>query len=395
MKKLSSSLLVVLGTASLLTGLAGCGGKLTAPPSPPPPTTEKVSIAAVKPAVLGQVGLKSLALAANVTVTNPNSADTAISCASSDANLLSIIDPVACTAKPSATGAGDVTITATAHADSTKTATFVVHVGNYALVANNVAGLQMVDVGRGTPAVTLLHNNLPLHVAQWFSDRSKIAGTDLSAATSSVINIYTTDGTGSGTVFDHKLDVGAIGNDIQVTSLAVSPDGTTIAFVAQMGGNVQGIYTVSVAADAKGNAVVSAPLHTEPPNGSRGISGIWYTPDGRILVENVVTETMYIINADGSGWQELVSSSSNVAMYSPDMKTLYYAFTDENNAAHTWVVDAVSKSIITTIDGYVVVAVEPNGSGILLTDGANIFTADAMGQNISQNPIAAGNVASM
>jgi hypothetical protein len=385
--------LVVLGAA--IAFLTGCSGSTTGTG-----TTTKTppadSVTVTGPA-LAQNGIKAGFYAGKVTVTNPNGSDVSSSCSSSSANLATIDNPATCAFTPSATNAGDVTITATANADTSKTASFVVHVGNYALLENNTYGLQMANIGSASPLVTLLHNNLPLQHAVWFPDHLKIAGSDLSVA-DAVINVYTTDGTAGGTVRDHAIDLTTLAKIPQLVTLAVSPDGTKIAFVTEEGSGVEGIYTVNATADAQGNTAAPALLYKMPANGMLMVSGIRFDPKGKqLLFENVATQTVWAMNVDGSNFHQLINAPSVIAMYSPDMSYIYYSnYSGGAFSAGVWstyVSKASDESVQKTLPGYFLVGVAPNGVSILLSDGTSIYTADASGANISSAPIGLGGAA--
>jgi hypothetical protein len=393
MKKCNVFYLVVLGAAMAFA--AGCGSGTTTVtstiPTPTPTPTPTVSVTASAPAYV-QIGVNSPSTyLATATVTG--STNTTVAWSTSNANL-AMVDSATGVITPSTTNTGTVTITATAAADSSATSVVNVKVVDWVLVENQANGMQIANGdGSGSP-VTLMRNNQPCAYAVWSYDHFQIACIDINSPGPSVVNLYTTDGTSAGTKLAGSIDLGAMGIS-QVNYFIFSLDGKSLYFSAEIGGGVQPLYSVSVAADANGNRALTKLYEGSASNIL--ISGISLTPnDKQILLENVSTLTVYAINVDGTNYHELISAPSVWAAYSPDMSTLYYT----NYSGGMWltyVEDVATGTIVKTIPGYEIVAVSPNGASILLADGTgepgdipSLFTANADGTNISSTPLALG-----
>jgi hypothetical protein len=333
-----------------------------------------VTVTVNRAAVLGENGAKTV-MSGNVKVTNSGSSDTAFSCASSNANLVTINDPATCTYTPAATGSGDATITVAAHADNSKTATFTVHVGNWVLIQTQV-GTYIVDFNKGTAMTQLVPGSTGCSDPSISYDASMFVCQQVSLTSNdSVLQIYQTDGTASGTKLLTSFDLTTQDGFMAAVLLpSFSPDGKKIIFVAPIGSGVQVIYAINT--DWSG----LKSLFTEAVSGV-AISPVHFTPDGKqIMFENVSTMTVWIMNADGTNPAPFISASSNTAMYSVDangaMSTLYYS---DGNA--TYVEDAATGKVTATISGYALMGVFPNDGGIILTDnhGGNLYTLPADG----------------
>jgi len=279
------------------------------------------------------------------------------------------------------TGTGDVTVTVTAHADNTKTGTFTVHVGNWALLVNGSYAMQVVNIGNGSPTTIMANSNACTQSAMSY-DAQKIVCTDLISSIP-VVKIYATDGTSAGTILSKTIDLSSLGplNHVTVSYPRFSQDGAKIVFTGVVSG-VQGVYTM--------NADGTSPtrLFQEPASGI-AVERARFTPDGRqILFENLLDQTVWAMNADGTSPAQLVNAPSVWAMYSPDMRTLYYA--SAVGVTPSAYVKDVATGNVRTLSGYDILDVAPNGSGILLTDVTSIYRADALGVNISPTPVATG-----
>ena len=331
-----------------------------------------VSVTVNRAAVLGENGAKTV-MAENVKVTNSGGADTAFSCTSSNANLLTINDPATCTYTPAATGSGDATITVTAHADTTKTATFTVHVGNWVL--SQPGAVTVVDLNKGTSAMQLLSGSAHCSDPSISYDATEFVCQHIGAiGEDDLLQIYQTDGTASGTQLLIAVDLMKQAGIGTQSNPSFSPDGTKIVFSGPSSSNIQTVYIINV----DGTGLVS--LFAEAAS-DVAISPVHFTPDGKqIMFENVSTMTVWIMNADGSSPQPFVSASSNTAMYSVDannnMSTLYYS-----GGGNTYVEDAATGKVMATVNGYVLMGVLPNDGGIILTDnhGENLYTLPADG----------------
>jgi DNA-binding beta-propeller fold protein YncE len=150
---------------------------------------------------------------------------------------------------------------------------------------------------------------------------------------------------------------------------SLSPDGKKIVFSSAVGGGVQKIYTINV----DGTGLVS--IFTESAS-MVGVSAVHFTPEGKIMFENVSTLTVWIMNDDGSNAVPLINAPSNTAMYSLDghMSTLYYS-----DGTATYVEDVATGKVTATLTGYFLLGVLPNDGGILLTDYNNVYTESADG----------------
>jgi Tol biopolymer transport system component len=334
-----------------------------------------VSVTVNRAAVLGENGAKTV-MSGNIVVTNSGSADTAFSCTSSNANLVTMNNPTTCTYTPAATGSGDATITVAAHADNSKTATFTVHVGNWVLVGSGGVGL--VDINKGTAMTQLLPGSAHCSYPSISYDATMFVCQHIGAVgEDDLLQIYQTDGTASGTTLLTAVDLMAQAGIATQSNPSLSPDGTKIVFSSPTTGGAQAVYVINT--DWTG----LTSLFTEAVSGV-AISPVHFTPDGKkIMFENVSTMTVWIMNADGSSPQPLVSAPSNTALYSVDadggMSTLYYS-----DGSNTYVEDAATGNIKTTINGSYLMGVLPNEGGILLLDGGglSVLPADGVGAPI-------------
>jgi hypothetical protein len=356
---------------------SGAGGSTAASAIVTVTTAATVNVTVNRAAVLGENGAKT-DMSGNVRVTNSGGPDTAFICASASP-LVTMNDSTACTYTLEAVGSGDATITVTAHADTTKTASFTVHVGNWVIFQTQVA-TYIVDLNKGTTATQLLPGSAECSDPSISYDASMFVCQQTSLTSNdSVLQIYQTDGTASGTKLLTSFDL-TTQDGVMAAALvpSFSPDGTKIIFVVPIGSGVQVIYAINT--DWSG----LKPLFTEAAS-QVGLSPVHFTPDGKqIMFENVSTITVWIMNADGSNPQPFISApSSNTAMYSVDanegMSTLYYS----DGTPTTYVEDAATGKVTATISGYALLGVLPNDGGIILRDnGGNLYTAPADGVGI-------------
>jgi hypothetical protein len=331
-----------------------------------------VTVTVNRAAVLGENGAKTV-MSGNVVVTHSGSSDTAFSCVSGNANLVTINNPATCTYTPAATGSGDATITVTAHADNSKTATFTVHVGNWVL-ADSGGATDIVDLNKGTSAIQLLPTSAGCSypAISYAASMFVCEGVSLTS-NDAVLQIYQTDGMASGTKLLASVDLTTQAGLGFARQPSFSPGGTKIVFSSPTSGGAQAVYVINT--DWTGLKL----LFTEVASGV-AISPVHFTPNGKqIMFENVSTMTVWIMDADSSNPQPFISAPSNTAMYSIDadgsMSTLYYS-----DGSSTYVEDAATGKVTATIGGYVLMGVFPNDGGILLTKNyANLYTAPADG----------------
>ncbi len=360
MKKLSSSLLVVLGTASLLTGLAGCGGKLTAPPSPPPPTGE-VSATATVPNIMARA-VSSPNYKVQGKVTNTKSSDTTFSCKSESVNI-AMIDGASCLVTPSNANSGMATFDVVPTADNSKKASVTSQVGAWALLDSS-ADLQFIDVdGKGSlitvfDHAALLHHNNGCYHSSVQHDLLTLVCVNFWSNGPSVFNIYQTDGTGGGTKLLRSLDMSLAeyGGLNQVLFPSWSVDGTKILFVSSDAGSVRSVRIV----DADGTKP-PIDLFDEAPS-TIGMEPPHFTPNGKsITFYNVADGTLWIMGVDGSNPHQLLSVPSLSAFYTKDMSTMYYA---DATAVY------VSGSPDPLFSGLSLLGISPDEKSLLLVDYA-------------------------
>jgi Tol biopolymer transport system component len=303
-----------------------------------------------------------------LTVTVTGISDTQVSCAAKDANLIIVNDAAKCTFTGGAVaGMGEIVVTPSGNADPK---TWKVAVGDWALSSTLGGGVQYVDVTGANPALTLF-DTATVKAKQIFTpmtspDRSNVVYVDFSSNGPSVVDIYQTDGTASGTT--------QVGNAIALSSSTVAqvrypswcPDGKTVIYVGTSASGDQAVWKLDTGTFAMTKLV--------DEGSASGIA--MFAPhcmlSGKVSYHNVNDETVWVMNLDGTGQKQLVGHKSIAAFCSANGKTCYYS-----DGVDTF----VSGTSSALFSGYVLFGLSHDEKYIALMDDKlmNSYVADPTG----------------
>jgi len=388
--------------ATLLLTACGGGGTSGSNPPPPPPTSNVAITMSCPPQI--QIGVASPSTyVCTATVTGSTNIGYSLAMTGSGDTNRATLDPATGILKPSDINTGKITVTATANADSTKTAIATVKVVDWILttIPSGYLGYIGIMNSDGTGATELFLNhytgtNTVCDSISWRPDHLAFLCDEGGPwGDGYVIDIYKTDGTAAGTTKVNSIGTpptsgGACTGGTCLVVGAIdphfSPDGQRIVYGAGAGGGMP-VWTVDVSGKNAQVLVYSPPpsMHADWPD--------YFTPDGkRITFWNPADQAVWIVNSDGTNPHQLIAPGSHLpAIFSPDGTALYYNGTDGVYVAKP---DGSSPVKILagnmgpgTSSGYELVGISPNGKSILLSNlqplgggqyNVDLWTADAV-----------------
>lgn len=374
-RSLRCALSLVIGVGFV----AGCGGGPGGQSNTGGSSSGPVSISAIAGPDYLQIGVKSPSTYVySATVTG--SSDKAIEWSVDDASLASI-DLQSGVATPSSTQTGRVTITAKAHADPSKTATFQVNVVDW-ILADYDAYLINPEGGLNG---SLLPISDSWEYCSWNWDHLRFICPDAFAQQPTTFNVFQTDGTAAGTKQVATIDFSRFSGLMWVGYPRYSPDGTKIAFLGS-GANGLSFYTGIMVIDSGGTEaptmIAADPdfLDTTEPKPR-------FTPDGTEIIFGM-SSGLWIVKADGTNLRQLASPPAVAGMFARDSSALYYsangcifkANTDGTNPVCVFQDTADLELMDVSPNGRRFVFAEPPGGGIYVVnvDGTNLQQTDGL-----------------
>ncbi|HXW13680.1 MAG TPA: hypothetical protein VEN79_04145 [Terriglobia bacterium] len=190
--------------------------------------------------------------------------------------------------------------------------------------------------------------------------------------------IFQTDGAAAGTQPISTIDMAALGYSGTFANAHLSPDDSMIVFE---GGTTNSTGLLSAGTYVVASNGESAPVLLAPDTDSDHdvLGNPRFTPDGTEILYSQ-GGTVWIMNADGSNPQQLLTIASENAEFSPSMTTLYYQTTGGVYVANADGSDPVSIAG----SAYSFLGLSPNGQSMLLSSPSGIFTATSMGGSLQQ-----------
>jgi len=184
----------------------------------------------------------------------------------------------------------------------------------------------------GSAAVSVVESNgtNPTQIASNLLDPAWFAGHQsfiaVKNSTANEFDIFTTDGTVSGTKLQSTISLASITNPGLPTP---SPDGKTIAFVgfSSATNGHQGIYTVK----ADGTGLTTTPLYQNPNSGGVALGQPRWSHDGKYIVHNRVDASghseVWVMNADGTNPRQVTNipgTNNSDGAFSLDDVTIFF-----------------------------------------------------------------------
>jgi len=258
----------------------------------------------------------------------------------------------------------ETTVTATADADSTKTSTLAVWAGNYVLQQDSALIIETADGSNADdfsgPSVNLMANNQTCYNATWSYSHLHMLCEDFSQR-DEVLNLYTLNNSGWGVKLTSSIDLTPLGIDL-LTWWKFSPDEKSILFVGEQGSSYS-IYSIAT----NGQGALNHLFTLTQGGGAVQLGNIFYSPDGtKITFYNSVTGNCWVMGSDGSNPAPLVTGYCREAVYSVDMKTLFY---DDGNNVYA----VTSGGVEPLASGnYFIFGISPDGNDVLLVGSPDL-----------------------
>ncbi len=293
---------------------------------------------------------------------------------------------------PSADTTGTVTVTATADADKTRTATATVKVVDWILAYLPSGSADSVGIINADGSSTqVLLNDIEGDQCEdlaWRPDHLEFLCTEGGNGwDGGIIDIYSTDGTASGTkkvVSINLLGSGqTCGNDTGCDAIqpTFSPDGKTILYVAP-GAPVNNVAVMAIWTVQADGTQPPVRIYS-PPASTYFEAPAHFSPDGsHVTFWNASDQSVWIVNADGTNAHQLIAGQSHLpAIFSPDGSSVYY---DGTNGVYVANSDGSNPRQIASTGS--IIGLSPNGKSILFqqkqSDGnggtlVELYTADA------------------
>jgi len=354
---------------------AGCGGGAGSHTILPPPDNSISAISGPNHVQIGINAPASYVYSARVT----GGSDDSVIWSVSDPTIATI-DAESGVMTPSVEKTGEVIVTATAHADPSKTSTLLVYVTDWILTDYNA--FEMDGGGGYQGSILPLADNW--EECAWSYDHLRFACIDGNADRQQAFYIFDTDGTPSGTKQSAVIDLSTVQGLGGVRAPRFSPDGTTIVFHAS-GISPDGLsffhgpMTIDVSGKTSPKLVAS-----EARLIGTAFAAPRFSPDGKQILY-AQSDGLWIVNKDGSNRQRLAPAPASQGVLSPDMSTLYYESGGalyKANADGTGPVSIVPTGVKNLMD------VSPNGKSLVYVgssgngaDQGNVYLINADGSN--------------
>ncbi len=376
MNRFSFFAFILAVSAGLLTGCGGSGGQKGSG------NTEVVTISAITGPDHLQIGVSSpLTYLYKATVSGGS--DKAVVWSVDDASLATI-DSSTGVATPSTKMLGMVTITATAQADTTKTAKLQVSVVDW-IMADYDAYLLIGQNGAYLPWGSVLPQLDSYEECTWSHDHLKFICIDGSAQVENTFYVFQTNGMAAGTKQIGTVSLSSNPNLIWATNPRFSPDGNHIVFAGSGTAGlalVQGPYVVDAAGKTAPILVANDPAFFDTT-----FMAPRFTPDSKEILY-AEASGLWIANLDGSNVRNLAPPPASQGLISPDMTTLYYA---SNGCLFKANADGTSPVCILQGNVDAVMDISPDGNQLVIegpevisTTGGNIYVVNSDGTGLQQ-----------
>jgi len=255
------------------------------------------------------------------------------------------------------------------------------------ILYQNAAGDVLVMNGDGSGQTTLLPHSAGCLYPTWsYGHLGFICATDPTVTRSTFVT-YSTDGTAAGTKKLGTLDLVAIGGLDSASFPRYSPDGKSIVFtgfkqtvVGSATEDIEGVWAIGT----DGTGLVEKAV--EPYGDGVLIENPRFSPDGKKILYSK-GQNVWTMDADGNNPNQLINATSSKAIFSPDMKGLYYVsgWGGASNIASVLANADGSNPVQISSNGLTVAGVSPNGKSIVLWDMTTspygVVTANADGSN--------------
>lgn len=236
-------------------------------------------------------------------------------------------------------GVASVTATATVNVTSSGAALILYYGGNgtvWAVESNGTGPTQIVSSGVLDPA--------------WFANHQSFIA--VANITASEFQIFATADTQASTKLQSTISLPTINNAEFPTP---SPDGTTIAFIADSSVTFahQGIYTVK----ADGTGLTTTPLYQDPNSGGVALGQPRWSHDGKYIVHNRIDVSghseVWVMNADGTNPRQVTNipgTNNSDPAFSLDDQTIYFdACAAGNISCQVWKIAAAGTASTETL----------------------------------------------